>query len=77
MSSNLPPGLAEFDGLPDASHVNLHVVMSLTGMSKATVYRQIGEGRLPAPVKLTPGSSRWNVGALRAALRALQQPVAA
>lgn len=72
MSCDLPSGLEDFDKLPDASHVNLHVVMGVTGMGRTSVYRHIAAGRLPSPVKFTPGSSRWNVGALRSALKRLQ-----
>lgn len=28
-------------------------------VSRATVWRWVKEGRLPAPIKLTPGCTRW------------------
>ena len=31
------------------------------GVSRATIWRWVSEGRLPKPIKLTPGCSRWNL----------------
>jgi len=46
----------------DHSHQNLLSLSSLIeyldGRSRASIYRDISEGRLPAPIKLG-GSSRW------------------
>lgn len=30
-------------------------------VSRATIWRWVREGRLPPPVKLTPGCSRWRL----------------
>lgn len=38
-------------------------------ISRATVWRWAAEGRIPKPVKLSPGCSRWNVEAVFAALQ--------
>lgn len=37
-------------------------------VSRATIWRWVREGRLPAPVKLTPGCSRWRLSAVIEAL---------
>lgn len=37
-------------------------------ISRATVWRWAAEGRIPHPVKLSPGCSRWNIEAVRSAL---------
>jgi predicted DNA-binding transcriptional regulator AlpA len=34
-------------------------VCQQTGMSRATIYRKIGEGTFPAPVKLGARASAW------------------
>jgi prophage regulatory protein len=34
------------------------------GVSVATVWRWAAEGRIPAPTKLSPGSTRWKLSAL-------------
>lgn len=40
------------------------------GISRITVWRWVATGRLPAPVKLSPGCTRWRVADLEAAERA-------
>jgi predicted DNA-binding transcriptional regulator AlpA len=64
----LPAALSQFDRLPDAAHVRLPVVMALHGVSAPTIWRWCKAGRLPAPVKLGPNTTAWQVGALRAAI---------
>lgn len=34
-------------------------LLRITGVSIATIYRWIGEGNFPAPVKLGPNSTGW------------------
>jgi predicted DNA-binding transcriptional regulator AlpA len=63
----IPAALASFDQLPDAAHVRLPVVAALKGISPATCWRWVKAGRLPAPVKLSPGVTAWRVGDLRRA----------
>lgn len=62
--------LPQFDELPNSAHVTLEVVARLFGISTPTVWRWVKSGHLPAPVKLGPNVTRWNVGALRALLKA-------
>ena len=57
--------LAGFDELPNAAHVDVRVVAALKGISVPSVWRWSREGKLPQPVRMTAGTTRWNVGALR------------
>ncbi len=46
-------------GNPDQIYLSLRSLTEyLDGRSRASIYRDISEGRLPAPIKLG-GSSRW------------------
>ena len=60
--------LAQFDTLPASAHVRLPTVAALHGVGPATVWRWVKAGRLPAPVKLGPNTTAWNVGELRRAM---------
>jgi len=56
-----------FDHLPDSANVRLPTVKKLYGASSATIWRHAGK-TIPAPRKLTPRITAWNVGELRLAL---------
>jgi predicted DNA-binding transcriptional regulator AlpA len=64
----LPDSLANFDLLPDSANVRQPVVEALYGCSSATIWRRVKDGSIPAPRKLSPRVTSWNVGALRRAL---------
>lgn len=66
----LPDALTTFDKQPDAAHVRDKVVAGLLGCSVPTVWRMAKDGRLPKPIKLSLRITGWNVGQIRAALRA-------
>ena len=57
-----------FDNLPDSSNVRLPVVQILYGVSAATVWRNVKNGNIPKPRKLTARTTCWNVGDLRKSL---------
>jgi predicted DNA-binding transcriptional regulator AlpA len=61
----VPHALKNFDHLPDSANVRRIVVESLLGCSRATIWRMVRRGALPAPRKLTKGTCAWNVGDLR------------
>ena len=63
----LPDTFTHFDTLPDAANVRLPTVELLAGCSRATVWRMIKDGRLPAPIR-RGRITAWNVGELRQAL---------
>jgi predicted DNA-binding transcriptional regulator AlpA len=59
---------SSFDTLPDSSNVRLPVVQILYGVSAATVWRNVKNGNIPKPRKLTSRTTCWNVGELRKSL---------
>jgi prophage regulatory protein len=40
-------------------------LLQITGVSIATIYRWIGEGHFPAPVRLGANSTGWHQSAIR------------
>lgn len=70
MPSPTAAALADFDNLPNAAHVRLPVVQALYACSDETVRRRVKVGQIPAPRKLGPRVTAWNVGDLRRALAA-------
>ncbi len=65
--------LENFDLLPNTANVRLPTVMSLYGVSAATVWRNIKNGNIPKPRKLTSRTTVFNVGDLRIALGQKQE----
>jgi len=65
----MPFALAEFDRLPDSANVDIKVVAGLYGSGISTVWAKLKRREIPKPRKFGR-STRWNVGALRAALAA-------
>lgn len=63
-----PDSFTQFDQLPASAHVQVQTVAKLMGVSRATVWRMVQRGQLPAPKKLSNRATRWNVGELRAVL---------
>ena len=57
--------LATFNDLPNSAYVPLPVVVSLFGISPATVWRWVSNGSLPQPKRFSSRATRWNVGQLR------------
>jgi len=67
LPEKIPFALEHFESLPDSADVRLPVLIGLYGCSAATIWRNVKSGRIPAPRKLSPGCTTWNVGELRAA----------
>jgi len=65
---NLPP---DFEQLPGEAFVDVKTVARLLGTTPSTVWRWTGAGRLPPPVKLSPGCTRWRLAGVRDAVAAL------
>jgi predicted DNA-binding transcriptional regulator AlpA len=63
--------LCGFDQLPDSAHVSIRIVCAIFGCSPATAWRRVRSGHLVQPVRFSPGSTRWQVGALRRSLNAM------
>lgn len=61
--------LEQFPSLPDDALIEIRVVSALLGRSPASIWRDVGHGRLARPVRVGARSSRWHVGNVRASLR--------
>jgi len=68
INASIPEALKNFDQLPDTANVRQPVVQGLYACSAASVWRGVKNGRIPKPRKLSPRTTCWNVGELRAAL---------
>ncbi|AAZ97957.1 Possible Transcriptional Regulator [Thiobacillus denitrificans ATCC 25259] len=64
-------GIQNLDAMPDCGFVAVRSLAAWLGVSQVTVWRWAKAGRLPAPRKLGKGTTRWNVGEVRAALASL------
>jgi len=64
--------LRNLDALPHEACVPIQVVAFMTGRSRASIWRDVSAGRLPAPFKTGPKSSRWKLGDIRQAIAAMQ-----
>ena len=60
--------LERFSFLPDDALVSVDVVCALKGRCRASIWRDIKAGRVPAPVKVGPNCTRFRVGDLRGVL---------
>lgn len=66
----LQDALRHFNTLPPDANVRAPVVAALFACSEVTIWRWAAAGKLPAPQKLGPRVTAWNVGQIREALRA-------
>ena len=62
--------LPDFDTLPDSGFVRLPTLLLLFACSRATIWRWVKTGKIPAPVKLGPRITAWPIGQLRQAILA-------
>jgi predicted DNA-binding transcriptional regulator AlpA len=69
-NSTISDALKHFDSLPDSASVRLPVLLGLYACSPASIWRGVAANRIPKPRKLSPRTTCWNVGELRAALAA-------
>jgi predicted DNA-binding transcriptional regulator AlpA len=67
-SNSINPELRDFDQLPGSANVRLPTVAALYACSVSSVWRGVKANRIPAPRKLSPRTTCWNVGELRNAL---------
>lgn len=68
LCKTINPALCQFDQMPNSAYIRLPVVMSLYGVSAATIWRGVKNGTIPKPSKLTERTTAWNVGLVRQAL---------
>ncbi len=69
-TQNIPSVLVNFDSMPDSAFIRLPVLKALYGVSSATIWRNVKNGAIPSPSKLSERCTAWNVGAIRADLAA-------
>lgn len=65
---SIPAALSNFDVMPDSAYIRLPVMQALYGISTATIWRNVKNGTIPKPSKLSTRCTAWNVGAVRADL---------
>lgn len=61
-------GASVFQSLPDCARIRQPVVEILHGISSATVWRRVREGRLPKP-RLDGRIASWSAGDIRLSLQ--------
>ncbi len=71
-TQSIQDALRLFSSLPPDASVRAPVVALLFACSEVTIWRWAAAGKLPAPQKLGPRVTAWNVGQIREALRARQ-----
>ena len=47
------PALSQFDQMPNSAYIRLPVIMSLYGVSAATIWRGVKNSTIPKPAKLS------------------------
>ncbi|MBT5351199.1 MAG: transcriptional regulator [Rhodospirillales bacterium] len=66
---NIKPHIVErvtvFDDLPDGALTDISEISALACRSRASIWRDVHEGRLSQPHKVGPNATRWYVGAVR------------
>jgi predicted DNA-binding transcriptional regulator AlpA len=70
---NIKPSVVEritvFDDLPDTALTDISEISALACRSRASIWRDVHEGRLTQPHKVGPNATRWNVGDVRRYLK--------
>lgn len=67
--SAIPPSLIDLGGLADEAYIRLPAIRAIYGsVSAATIWRWAAAGAIPAPIRLSPRVTAWQVGAIRADL---------
>lgn len=69
--------LPDWDSLSDSGFVRLPHLLLLFACSRATIWRWVKAGKLPAPKKLSHRVTAWNVGELRLVLSSYMKEEAA
>ena len=58
-----------FDNLPDSALLDIRAVSVLACRSRASLWRDVRDGRLPKPIAIGPQTKRWRVADVRAYLK--------
>lgn len=60
------PDVSHFDKLPDSAMVTVKALAELLGQGYSTIWRKCHEEPgFPQPIRMSPGCTRFNVGAIR------------
>ena len=68
-SKSLPVAVRDFEHLPNEARLDIKALSILFDRSRASIYRDVKAGRLPAPVHSGLRSTRWTVGSIRKVLQ--------
>ena len=70
---NINPSVVEritvFDDLPDGALTDISEISALACRSRASIWRDVHEGRLTQPHKVGPNATRWYVSDVRCYLK--------
>jgi predicted DNA-binding transcriptional regulator AlpA len=70
-SDNSTVAVTKFNQLPDIALVRLSMILCLLPCSRATFWRWVKNGRIPAPKKMGSKISVWSAGQIRELLKAI------
>jgi predicted DNA-binding transcriptional regulator AlpA len=69
LDPNTKPSVIErvtvFDDLPDGALTDISEISALACRSRASIWRDVHDGRLAQPHKVGPNATRWYVGDVR------------
>jgi len=65
--ARLKQQLELINSMPDEAAIDIVVLCALKGRSPASIWRDVKAGRIPAPFKAGPRSTRWRLGEVRSA----------
>ena len=63
--ARLKQQLELINSMPDEAAIDIVVLCALKGRSPASIWRDVKAGRIPAPFKAGPRSTRWRLGDVR------------
>jgi predicted DNA-binding transcriptional regulator AlpA len=70
---NIKPAILEritvFDDLPDGALIDISEISALACRSRASIWRDVHQGRLSQPHKVGPNATRWYVRDVRSYLK--------
>jgi prophage regulatory protein len=63
--TQIPPNAANPSAMPTTDRLmRLPELLKIAGISRATAYRYVRSGKLPAPVRLSPNCVAWRSSAI-------------
>lgn len=67
LQARLKQQLELIDSTPDDAAIDVKIVSIIRGRSVASIWRDVKAGRIAAPFKAGPRSTRWRLGDVRRA----------